>query len=86
MNLKLKKLFKSQFLKKNGAFRDLPSIQGLEISSLSAGLYKKRTEEIFHFFILKMVLIMQEYSQSRRLALSASNGIKYQKQQKLKHY
>ena len=50
MNLKLKKLFKSQFLKKNGAFRDLPSIQGLEISSLSAGLYKKKGRRDLSFF------------------------------------
>ena len=42
MDLKLKKYFKTQFLKNNGSFIDLPVLDGVEISSSCANLYKKK--------------------------------------------
>ena len=58
MDLKLKKYFKTQFLKNNGSFIDLPVLDGVKISSSSANLYKKRTEKIYVFFTSRMELIM----------------------------
>ena len=52
MNSKLKKYFKTQFLKKKGSFIDLPVIDGIKISSSSANLYKKKTRKdlcLFYF-------------------------------------
>ena len=52
MDLGLKKFFKRHFLKKNGSFLDLPNIKGLEISTDSANLYKKKKREdlcLFYF-------------------------------------
>ena len=52
MDLKLKKFFKSHFLKKNGLFVDLPNIKGLKISTNSANLYKKKKRNdlcLFYF-------------------------------------
>ena len=52
MDLKLKKFFKSHFLKKNGLFVDLPNIKGLKISTNSANLYKKKQRNdlcLFYF-------------------------------------
>ncbi len=50
MDLKLKKFFKRQFLKKNGHFIDLPNIKGLKISSESANLYNKKRNDLCLFY------------------------------------
>ena len=50
MDLKLKKFFKSHFLKKNGLFVDLPNIKGLKISTNSANLYKKKKKNDLYLF------------------------------------
>ena len=52
MDLKLKKYFKTQFLKNNGSFIDLPVLDGVKISSSCANLYKKRNRKdlcLFYF-------------------------------------
>ena len=52
MNSKLKKYFKTQFLKNKGSFVDLPLIDGIKISSSSANLYKKKSRNdlcLFYF-------------------------------------
>ena len=52
MDLKLKKYFKTQFLKKNGSFIDLPVLDGVKISSSTANLYKKKNRNdlcLFYF-------------------------------------
>ena len=53
MNLKLKKYFKTQFLKNNGSFIDLPVLDGVKISSSSAKLYKKKEQKRFMSFLLR---------------------------------
>jgi len=52
MNSKLKKYFKTQFLKNNGSFVDLPVLDGVKISSSTANLYKKKNRNdlcLFYF-------------------------------------
>ena len=52
MDLKLKKYFKTQFLKNNGSFIDLPVLDGVKISSSTANLYKKKNRNdlcLFYF-------------------------------------
>ena len=52
MDLKLKKYFKTQFLKNNGSFIDLPVLDGVKISSSTANLYKKKNRKdlcLFYF-------------------------------------
>ncbi len=52
MNLKLRKYFKSQFLKNKGSFIDLPVLDGVKISSSTANLYKKKNRNdlcLFYF-------------------------------------
>ncbi len=52
MNSKLKKYFKTQFLKNNGSFIDLPVLDGVKISSSTANLYKKKNRNdlcLFYF-------------------------------------
>ena len=52
MDLKLKKYFKTQFLKNNGSFIDLPVLDGVKISSSTANLYKKKSRNdlcLFYF-------------------------------------
>ncbi len=52
MDLKLKKFFKTQFLKNKGSFVDLPVLDGVKISSSSANLYNKKTRNdlcLFYF-------------------------------------
>tara|TARA_B100000963_G_scaffold147636_1_gene128539 strand:+ start:69 stop:1331 length:1263 start_codon:yes stop_codon:yes gene_type:complete len=52
MDLKLKKYFKTQYLKNNGSFIDLPVLDGVKISSSTANLYKKKHRDdlcLFYF-------------------------------------
>ena len=64
MDLNFNKLFgKESADLKIKDFPELPMIEGLEISSDSAGLYKKK-ETILVFFSSKMELLMQEYIQN----------------------
>ena len=52
MDLKLKKYFKTLFLKNKGSFLDLPVLDGIKISSSSANLYKNKTRNdlcLFYF-------------------------------------
>ena len=52
MDLELKKYFKTQFLKNNGSFIDLPVLDGVKISSSCANLYKKKNRKdlcLFYF-------------------------------------
>ena len=52
MDLKLKKFFKTQFLKNKGSFVNLPVLDGVKISSSSAKLYKKKNRKdlcLFYF-------------------------------------
>ena len=53
MDLKLKKYFKTQFLKNNGSFIDLPVLDGVKISSSTANLYKKKNRKRFMSFLLR---------------------------------
>ena len=53
MNLKIKNLFKSLFLKKNGHFIDLPKISGLSMSSCNANLYKRLDRNDISIFYFK---------------------------------
>ena len=52
MDLKLKKFFKTQFLKNKGSFIDLPVLDGVKISASSANLYNKKSRNdlcLFYF-------------------------------------
>ena len=65
MDLNFNKLFgKESADLKIKDFPELPMIEGLEISSDSAGLYKKKKERHLFFFSSKMELLMQECIQN----------------------
>ncbi len=81
MDLKLKKFFKTQFLKNKGSFVDLPVLDGVKISSSSANLYNKKTRnDLCLFYFENGASHAAVFTKSKVVA----ECIKWNKQQKTK--
>ncbi len=81
MDLKLKKFFKTQFLKNKGSFVNLPVLDGVKISSSSANLYNKKTRnDLCLFYFENGASHAAVFTKSKVVA----ECIKWNKQQKTK--